>query len=103
MTRIKEQEQVPQIAAIKQEESNKSLVEAVNGLVQKLLGTADGNSRKSGGNSQGWVNTRRRYQGQNDFIQNQGRPNLLENEKSGFPNKDKNFNRKSNDTCTGCR
>ena len=56
VTRIEEKEHVPQIAAIRQDDSNKSLVEAVNGLVQKLLGNADGNSRESGGNSQGWVN-----------------------------------------------
>ena len=36
VTRIEEEEQVPQIAAIRQDDSNKSLVEAVNGLVQKL-------------------------------------------------------------------
>ena len=53
----KEEEKVPQIAAIRQNDSNKSLVEAINGLVQKLLGTVDGNSSESGGNSQGWVNT----------------------------------------------
>ena len=64
-------------------------------MVQKLSGTADGNSRKSGGKSQGWVNTRRGNQGQNNFNQNQGRPNLLENEKSGFPNNDKNFKKTS--------
>ena len=40
--------------------------------------------------------------GQNNFNQNQGRPNFLENKKSGFPKNDKNFNRNSNDTCTGC-
>ena len=76
-----EEEQVPQIAAIRQDDGNKSLVEAVNCLVQKLSGTADGNSREKGGNSQGWFNTRRGYQGQNNFNQHQGRPNLLENEK----------------------
>ena len=102
MTRVEEEKQVPQIAAIRQDDSNKSLIEAVNGLVQKLSGTADGNSRESGGNSQGWVNTRCGYQGQNNFNQNQGRPNLLEKEKSGYPNNDKNFNRNSKDTCTGC-
>ena len=102
MTRIEEEEQVSQIAAIRQDDSNKSLIEAVNGLVQKLSGTADGNSRESGGNSQDWVNTRRGYQGQNNFSRNQCRPNLLENEKSGFPNKDKNFKRSFTDTCTGC-
>ena len=85
VTRIEEEEQVPQSAAIRQDDSNKSLIEAVNGLVQKLSGTADGNSRESGGNSQGWVNTRRGYQGQNNFNQNQGRPNLLENEKVDSP------------------
>ena len=53
VTRIEEEEQVPQIAAIRQDNSNKSLVEAFNGLVQKLSGTADGNSRESAGNSQG--------------------------------------------------
>ena len=102
VTRIDEEEQLPQIAAIRQDDSNKSLVEAVNGLVQKLSGTADDNSRESGGNSKRWVNTRRGYQGQNNLNQNQSRPNLLENEKSGFPNKEKNFNRNSNDTCFGC-
>ena len=102
MTRIEEEEQVPQIAAIRQDDSNKSLIEAVNGSVQKLSGTADGNSRESGGNSQGWVNTRRGYQGQNNFNQIQDRPNLLENGKSGVPNNDKNFNRNFTDTCTGC-
>ena len=102
VTRIEEDEQVPQIAAIRQDDSNKSLIEAVNGLVQKLSRTADGNSRESGGNSQSWDNTRRGLQGQNDFNQNQGRPNLLENEKSGFPNSDKNFNRNFTDSCTGC-
>ena len=101
VTRVEEEEQVPQIAAIRQDDSNKSLIEAVNGLVQKLSGTADGNSRESGGNSQGWVNTRREYQGQNNFNQNQGRSNLLDNEKSGFPNNDKNFNRNFKDSCTG--
>ena len=101
-TRIEEEEQVPQIAAIRQYDSNKSLIEAVNGLVQKLSGSADGDSRESGSKSQGWVNTRRGYQGQNNFNQNQGKPNLLENEKSGFPNIDKNFSRNSNDTRTGC-
>ena len=103
VTRIEEEEQVPQIAAIRQDDSNKSLIEAVNGLVQKLSGTADGNSRESGGNSQGWVNTRRGYQGQNNFNQNQDRPNLLEYEKSGFPNNDKNFNRNFTNSRTRCR
>ena len=102
VTRIEKEEHTPQIAAITQDDSNKSLVEAVNGLIQKLSGTADGNSRESSCNSQGWVNTRRGYQGQNNFNQNQGRPNMLENEKSGFSNKDKNFNGNSNDTYTGC-
>ena len=100
MTRIEEEEQVLQIAAIRQDDSNKSLVEAVNDLVQKLSGSADGNSRESGGNSQGWVNTRGGYQGQNNFNQNQGRPDMIEN-KSGFPENDKNFNKNSNDTSTG--
>ena len=36
VTRIEEEEQVPQIAAIGQDDSKKSLIEAVNGLVQKL-------------------------------------------------------------------
>ena len=65
VTKIEEEEQVPPITAIRQDDSNKCLVEAVDGLVQKLSGTADGNSRESGGNSQRWVNTRRGYQGQN--------------------------------------
>ena len=91
VTRIEEEKQVPQIAAIRQDDSNKSLIEAVTGLVQKLSGTADGNSRQNGGKCKGWVNTRRGYRGQNNFNQNQGRPNLLENEKSGFPNNDKKF------------
>ena len=69
VTGIEEEEQMPQIALIRQDDSNKSLIEAVNGLVQKLSGTADGNSRQSGGKSQGWVNTRRGYQGQNNFNQ----------------------------------
>ena len=58
VTRIEEEEQVPQIAAIRQDYSNKSLVDAVNRLFENLSGTSDGNSRESGGNSQGWVNTR---------------------------------------------
>ena len=53
MTRIEEEEQLPQIAAIRQGDSNKSLVEAVNGLVQKLSETADGRSRESDGNIRG--------------------------------------------------
>ena len=74
MTRIGEEEEVLQIAAIRQDDSNKSLVEAVNDLVQKLSGSADGNSGESGGNSQGWVYKRRGYQGQNNFNQTKADP-----------------------------
>ena len=52
VTRIGEQEQVHQIAAIRHDDSNKSIVEAVNGLVQNLSGTAGGISRESGSNTQ---------------------------------------------------
>ena len=83
VARIEEEEQVPK-------------------SVQKLSGTADGNSRESGGNCQCWVNTRRGYQEQKIFNQNQGRPNSLENEKSEFPNNDKTFNGNFNNTCTRC-
>ena len=47
LTRKEEEEQVPQIGAIRRNDSNKSLVEAVNGLVQKLSGTAEGSSGKT--------------------------------------------------------
>ena len=50
VTRI-EEEQVPQIAAIRQDDSDKSLVEVVNCLVLKLPGKADGDSSEYGGNS----------------------------------------------------
>ena len=74
MTKKEQELQLPQIAFIRRDDLNKSLVEAINGLVQKLLGISDSNSRKSCGiNEVVCVYTRCGYQGQNNFNENQGR------------------------------
>ena len=64
-----EEEQLPQIAVLKHDDPNKSLVGAVNRLVQKFSIAI---SRKMEISA---------HAGINNFIQNQGRPNLVEMEK----------------------
>ena len=57
MTRIDNREQTRRIAAFRHDEQNKSLVEAANGLVQKILVTSDSNPNESCGTGSVVFNT----------------------------------------------
>ena len=82
LTIIKKEEQFPRTNAIRHDESNKSLVEAVNVLIQHLTGCSDSISReigtigkvdtrhKGGGISQVAVLAKAGYQGRKNFNQN---------------------------------